>query len=266
VRGFYNYSHGVRFPIATPLQPLVDLEQNVLEALHSIGLGWGLAIVGMTVLVRLAIVPITVRQFKAQRRLASHMGNIKALKDRHGDDRDRLREETMAYYKEHSVNPLGAFLPLLIQIPIFLSLYALMRQDVKSGIFGHASFLFIPDLTSSAHGAVLVTLVLCYVTSQLAGSLIATRTMQKGQRGLMVALPLLFVGVATRFPAGLLVYWITSSVWSLGQQLVLWRVRTAMPPLPEAALTVEPPEVAPPAPKARQHPRSKKRKRRRQKR
>jgi YidC/Oxa1 family membrane protein insertase len=248
--------------VATPLQPLVNLEQSVLEALHSIGLGWGLAIVGMTVLVRLAIVPITVRQFKAQRRLASHMGNLKELKERHGDDRDRLREETMAYYKEHGVNPLGAFLPLLIQIPIFLSLYALMRQDVKSGIFGHASFLFIPDLTVSAHGAVLVTLVLCYVTSQLAGSLIATRTMQKSQRGLMVALPLLFVGIATRFPAGLLVYWITSSVWTLGQQLVLWRVRSTMPALPEAAVAAAPAvEKAPPAPKPRPHPRSKKRRR-----
>jgi YidC/Oxa1 family membrane protein insertase len=255
-------------PIATPLQPLVNLEEGVLEALHSTGLGWGLAIVGMTLLVRLAIVPITVRQFKAQRRLATHMPEIKRLKERHGDDPNRLREETVAYYKEHGVNPLGAFLPLLIQIPIFLSLYALMRQDVKSGLFGHASFLFIPDLTRSAHGAVLLTLVLCYVSSQLASSLIATRTMQKGQRGLMVALPLLFVGVATRFPAGLLVYWITSSLWGLGQQLVLWRARSAMPPLPEAAVTGVPPDPAP-APAvvaAKAHPRSKKRRRSRSRR
>jgi YidC/Oxa1 family membrane protein insertase len=209
-----------------PLQPLVDLEQILLEALHSIGLGWGLAIVGLTVLVRLAIVPITVRQFRAQRRLAAHMPELKRLRERYRDDPERLRGETIAYYREHGVNPLGAFLPLLIQIPVFLSLYALMRQDVSSGEFGHASFLFIPDLTQSAHGAVLVALVLCYLTSQLASSLIATRRLRMRQRGVAVALPLLFVGVATRFPAGLLVYWITSSVWSLGQQLVLrWSSR-----------------------------------------
>jgi YidC/Oxa1 family membrane protein insertase len=209
-----------------PLQPLVDLEQILLEALHSIGLGWGFAIVGLTVLVRLAIVPITVRQFRAQRRLAAHMPELKRLRERHRDDPERLRGETIAYYREHGVNPLGAFLPLLIQIPVFLSLYALMRQDVSSGEFGHASFLFIPDLTQSAHGAVLVALVLCYLTSQLASSLIATRRLRTHQRGLAVALPLLFVGVATRFPAGLLVYWIASSVWSLGQQLVLrWSSR-----------------------------------------
>jgi YidC/Oxa1 family membrane protein insertase len=248
-------------PQATVLQPLVDLEEGILETLHSLGLGWGLAIVGMTLLVRLAIVPVTVRQFRAQRRLATHMPELKRLRERHKDDPDKLRAETLAYYQEHGVNPLGAFLPLLIQIPIFISLYALMRQDVKSGVFGHDGFLFIPDLTQSAHGAVLVSLVLCYVTSQLASSLIATRTLQRGQRGLAVALPLLFVGVATRFPAGLLVYWITSSVWSLGQQLMLWRARSAMPPLPEPVVAAEPPRPAPA--QRRPHPVSKKKKRRR---
>ena len=247
-------------PAATPLQPLVNLEEGVLEALHGIGLGWGLAIVGMTLLVRLAIVPITVRQFRAQRRLATHVPELKRLKEEHGGDPERLRKETIAYYQENGVNPLGAFQPLLIQIPIFLSLYALMRQDVKSGLFGHASFLFIPDLTRSAHGAVLMTLVLCYVSSQVAGSLIATRAMQKTQRRLMVALPILFVGVATRFPAGLLVYWITSSLWTLGQQLVIWRARAATP-VPEPALASVPPEAAAPLPKPKPHPRSKKRKR-----
>ena len=251
----------MRVPTATILQPLVDLEQWVLEALHSIGLGWGLAIVGMTLLVRLAIVPVTVRQFRAQRRLALHMPELKRLRERHGKDPERLKKETLAYYQEHKVNPLGAFLPLLIQIPIFLSLYALMRQDVKSGEFEHASFLFIPDLTQSAHGAVLVALVLCYMSSQVATSLLATRTMQGGQRKLMVALPLLFVGVATRFPAGLLVYWITSSVWSLGQQLVMWRARAARP-LPAPALA---PVPAPP-PERASHPRSKKRRRTRSRR
>jgi YidC/Oxa1 family membrane protein insertase len=251
----------MRVPTATVLQPLVDLEQAVLETLHSIGIGWGLAIVGMTILVRLAIVPVTVRQFRAQRRLSLHMPELKRLRERHGKDPERLKKETIAYYQEHKVNPLGAFLPLLVQIPIFLSLYALMRQDVKSGEFEHASFLFIPDLTQSAHGAVLVTLVLCYMSSQVATSLIATRTMQGGQRKLMVALPLLFVGVAIRFPAGLLVYWITSSVWSLGQQLVMWRARAAMP-LPAPA-----PQPVPASPPERaSHPRSKKRRRSRSRR
>jgi YidC/Oxa1 family membrane protein insertase len=243
------------------LRPLVNVEEWVLERLHSIGLGWGLAIVGLTLIVRAAIVPITVRQFHAQRRLAEHAPELKRLKQRHGDDPVKLREETVAYYREHGVNPLGAFLPLLLQIPIFISLYGLMRKDVGNGLFGHSGFLFIPDITAHPHGAVLAALVLAYACSQLASTLVATRTMQGGQRGLAVALPLLFIGIAARFPAGLLVYWITSSLWSLGQQLLLWRARRGMP---APALATAAPEAVPAAqPRPRPHPVSKKKRKKR---
>jgi len=205
------------------LQPLTSIEEWTLEALHAIGLGWGLAIVGLTLLVRLCALPLVVRQVRAQRDLRAHMPRMKQLQHRHKDDRERLQRELRAYYREHGINPLSAFLPLLVQIPVFISLYYLMRSDVNNGLFGDAGLLFIPHLTERPHGAVLVALVLTYLVSQTATSLIATRSMQGGQRGLMLALPLLFVGVVARFPAGLAVYWITTSVWSLGQQLVLWR-------------------------------------------
>jgi YidC/Oxa1 family membrane protein insertase len=99
-----------------------------------------------------------------------------------------------------------------------------MRHDVKNGLFGDSGFFFIPHLTQKPHGAVLAALVLTYLISQITGSLIATRTMQGGQRGLMLALPLLFVGIVARFPAGLAVYWITTSLWTLGQQVAFWRL------------------------------------------
>ena len=219
--------------LANVLQPLIDVEEWVLEALHSIGLGWGLAIVGLTVLVRLSTVPLVVRQFRAQRELREHLPELKRLQQRHKQDRERLQRELQAYYREHGINPLNAFAPVLVQIPVFISLYYLMRQDVRSGVFDDAGFLLIPHLTERPHGAVLVTLVLAYLGSQVATSLIATRTMQGGQRGLMLALPLLFVGVVARFPAGLAVYWITTSLWSLGQQVTLWRLAPA--PTPQGA-------------------------------
>ena len=74
---------------------------------------------------------------------------------------------------------------------------------------------------------VLVALIATYLASQFAGSLIATRSMQGGQRGLMLVVPLLFVGVVARFPAGLAVYWITTSLWTLGQQVCFWRLAAA---------------------------------------
>ena len=133
------------------------------------------------------------------------MPQMRELQKRHKGDRERLNRELQAYYREHGINPLSAFAPLLVQIPVFISLYYLMRHDVKNGLFGDAGLLFIPHLTEKPHGAVLVALIITYLTSQIAGSLIATRTMQGGQRGLMLALPLLFVGIVARFPAGLAV-------------------------------------------------------------
>jgi YidC/Oxa1 family membrane protein insertase len=214
--------------LANLLQPLISVEEWTLETLHSIGLGWGLAIVGLTVLVRLCTVPLVVRQFHSQRELREHMPELKRLQGKYKHDKRRMQREVQAYYREHGINPLSAFLPLLVQIPVFISLYFLMRSDVKSGLFGDAGFLFIPHLTDKPHGAVLVALITAYLASQITGSLVATRAMQGGQRGLMLALPLLFVGVVGRFPAGLAVYWITTSLWTLGQQLALWRLTPAV--------------------------------------
>jgi YidC/Oxa1 family membrane protein insertase len=94
---------------------------------------------------------------------------------------------------------------------------------------------------------VLAALLLTYLISQVASSAIATRALQGGQRGLALALPLLFVGVVPRFPAGLAVYWVTTSLWSLGQQLVFWRKA----PPPAAAPAPPPPAKPPPSPRKR---------------
>jgi YidC/Oxa1 family membrane protein insertase len=230
---------------ANVLQPLIGVEQWTLKLLHSIGLGWGLAIVGLTVLVRVCTLPLVVRQFRSQRELRRHMPQMRELQKRHKGDRERLNREMQAYYREHGINPLAAFAPLLVQIPVFISLYYLMRHDVKNGLFGDSGLLFIPHLTEKPHGAVLVALILTYLTSQIAGSLIATRTMQGGQRGLMLALPLLFVGIVARFPAGLAVYWITTSLWTLGQQLAFWRLGAGgVPELAGAGALATAPEPA----------------------
>jgi YidC/Oxa1 family membrane protein insertase len=248
---------------ANVLQPLIGVEQWTLKLLHSIGLGWGLAIVGLTLLVRVCTLPLVVRQFRSQRELRRHMPQMRELQKRHKGDRERLNREMQAYYREHGINPLSAFAPLLVQIPVFISLYYLMRHDVKNGLFGDAGLLFIPHLTEKPHGAVLVALILAYLTSQIAGSLIATRTMQGGQRGLMLALPLLFVGIVARFPAGLAVYWITTSLWTLGQQLAFWRLGAgAVPELAGAGALATEPE---PAPAPERHPTPRKRQSRKRK-
>jgi YidC/Oxa1 family membrane protein insertase len=250
--------------LANVLQPLIGVEQWTLKLLHSIGLGWGLAIVGLTVLVRVCTLPLVVRQFRSQRELRRHMPQMRELQKRHKGDRERLNREMQAYYREHGINPLSAFAPLLVQIPVFISLYYLMRHDVKNGLFGDAGLLFIPHLNEKPHGAVRVALILTYLTSQIAGSLIATRTMQGGQRGLMLALPLLFVGIVARFPAGLAVYWITTSLWTLGQQLAFWRLGAGgLPELATAGAPAAPAATPPRQPARKRQSRKRKHGRRR---
>jgi len=272
---------------ANILQPLTSVEEWVLEGLHGLGLGWGLAIVGLTMLIRLCTVPLVVRQFRSQREMKLHMPELKRLQTEHREDKQKLQQEMAAYYKAHGINPLASVGPLLLQIPVFISLYLLLRADASSGLFGDSGFLFISDLTLKPHGAVLVGMLLAYVASQLASSAIATRTLQLSHRGVAMALPLLFAGVIARFPAGLAVYSITTSLWSLGQQIVFWRLSPAVP-AGTAALAAEAEDVleaghgSPPAreplaaesaangpngrPSPPQHSRSKKKKRSRSRR
>jgi len=105
----------------------------------------------------------------------------------------------------------------------------LLRHDATNGLFGDSGFLFIPDLTAKPEGAVLVAMLLIYVCSQIASSAIATRTLQSTHRGLAMGLPLLFATVIMRFPAGLAIYSITTSFWTLGQQITFWRLSPAVP-------------------------------------
>ena len=215
--------------VANIFQPLNDVEEWVLESLHHIGLTWGLAIVGLTLLTRMLTLPLVVRQFRSQREMKLHMPELKRMQKQYKGDKQKLQQEMTAYYREHGINPLASVGPLLLQIPIFISLYMLLRQDATNGMFGDSGFLFIPDLTAKPEGAVLVAMLLIYVCSQLASSAIATRTMQSSHRGIAMGLPLLFATVIMRFPAGLAIYSITTSLWSLGQQVTFWRLSPAVP-------------------------------------
>ena len=188
--------------VANILQPLNDVEEWVLESLHGIGLTWGLAIVGLTLMTRMLTLPLVVRQFRSQREMKLHMPELKRMKERYKGDKQNLQQEMSAYYREHGINPLASVGPLLLQVPIFISLYMLLRQDATNGLFGDTGFLFIPDLTAKPEGAVLIAMLLVYVCSQLASSAIATRTMQSSHRGLAMGLPILFADGDRPLPGG----------------------------------------------------------------
>ena len=242
---------------ANIFQPLIDIFEAVLKFFHnSVGISWGFSIVLLTVVMRAILVPLTVKQFHSMQKMQRMQPQLKALQARYKDDKQRQQQEMMKFYKENEINPLGSCLPLVAQLPVFISLFYMLRQDLRKNICpatqamyqavhgaahttpcgpnNGAGFLFIPDLTDKATGAVLVVLLVLYVGSQLASSLMmSSPMMDKKQRQLMMLLPLFFVVVVINFPAGLLVYWITTNLWTMGQQYTVRRM--IGPPTPPVA-------------------------------
>src|ERR671933_2041525 len=122
---------------ANPIQPLIDAAKAVLDFFHdSVGLGWGTSIIALTVVVRAALIPLTLRQFKSMQSLQRLAPEIKALQAKYKDDKQRLNQEMMKFYQENKVNPFGSCLPLLLQMPVFLSLFYMLRKDLKIDICG----------------------------------------------------------------------------------------------------------------------------------
>ena len=124
------------------LSPLIDACQWILEFWHDlVGGSWGWSIILLTFTVRLFILPLTFRGVKSMQRLQSFQPEIKAIQERYKDDRQRMNQEVMAFYQREKVNPLGSCLPLVLQIPFFISLFYLLRSpEFKADIAGNASF------------------------------------------------------------------------------------------------------------------------------
>jgi YidC/Oxa1 family membrane protein insertase len=250
--------------IEDAFSPLITVFEAVMVFIHDniTGGSWGLAIIGLTVLIRAILVPLTFRQLKSMQEMQRLAPQITVLKEKYKGDKQRQQQELMKFYQENKINPLASCLPLLMQLPVFISLFYMLRTDLKKHICGaqleshylahhkagetlaqfiehvscnavqagSAKFLFLPDITNKATGAALIVLIVLYVGSQLASTLIATATADPNQRRLMLLLPVVFVVILYRYPAGLLVYWITTNLWTIGQQYVIKRV---MPPPPK---------------------------------
>src|SRR4051812_29310682 len=235
-------------PVANVLQPLIDFCESIMVFFHDhVGLSWGLAIVFLTFVIRLLILPLTFRQVRSMQGLQRLQPEIKKLQAKYKDDKARLNQEMMAFYREHKVNPLSSCLPVLLQLPFFLALFYMLRHDLRIHVCGESShpcgdipaahFLFIPDITDKATGAALIVLLVLYVGSQLVSGLITTFTADRSQRIMMLALPFVFVTFIINFPAGLIIYWITTNFWTIGQQLAIKKFLPPPEPISVSAST-----------------------------
>ena len=213
------------FQIANPLQPIIDASEAILKFWEGLTGSWGVAIILLTFTIRLAILPLTFKGVKSMQKLQVLQPEMKKIQERFKDDRQRMNQEMMKFYQENKVNPLSSCLPLALQLPFFLSLFYLFRSDEfqEQDLGGSEPFLFIPDLAQplTEHPAILVLMVGLYVGTQLVASLITMVGGDKTQQRLMLALPFVFTIFIIQFEAGLIVYWITTNVWTIGQQLVV---------------------------------------------
>lgn len=222
--------------IANVLQPLIDACQWVLEFWHDL-IGnfdgsWGVSIILLTFTVRLFILPLTFKGVQSMQRLQQLQPEIKRIQERYKGDKQRMNQEVMAFYQREKVNPLSSCLPLVLQIPFFIALFSLLRSDsFQQDIAGNPGFLFINDLAEKVTDPVqLGVLIVLYVGTQLAASMVTAFSADPMQRRIMLALPFVFAIFIVNFPAGLIVYWITTNVWTIGQQLLVKKLFPKPPP------------------------------------
>jgi YidC/Oxa1 family membrane protein insertase len=266
--------------ISNVLDPLERVMRSILDFFHSsIGLPWAWSIVALTILVRIVLVPLTVRQIHSMQSLQAHAPQMKEIQKKYKGDRQKLNEELMKFYKENNINPAASCLPMVAQLPVFFALYLTLKHYSHEI---HGSWLHIvPDISdkASAHWSGWV-LLFVYAGSQIASTYFMGTTMDKTQRTIMMILPLAFLTVVSRFPMGLTLYWMTTNLWTVGQGLVTRRLvpRTPAPASGGGRSSRTPPksggggggggsangkgEPAPkPAPKRSQQPRTQRRKR-----
>jgi len=220
-----------------PLTPLEHVARHVLNWLHfSVGLSWAWSIVALTVMVRMLLVPLTVKQIHSMQNLQRYAPQMKEIQKKYKQDKQKQNEELMKFYKENQINPAASCLPMLVQLPVFLGLYYALKHFSRESAAlhpGNLSFLhFIPSIAdhTTSHWGGFVLLVV-YVTSQMASTLFMATTVDKMQRYLFMAMPLVFVFVIAHFPAGLVLYWVTTNLWTVGQGLITRRLvpKTAAP-------------------------------------
>jgi YidC/Oxa1 family membrane protein insertase len=261
--------------LANFFQPLVDIFSPVLVSLHNvIGGSWGWSIIALTVVIRALLLPLAFKQFHSMQKLQRVAPELKAIQAKYKDDKQRQQQEVIKFYRENDIKPFASFLPLVLQLPVFIGLFYTLRTSLRKDIcpsvqhafqlhyavahhvsaqvaagqttyctnpayahfyHGGAGWLFIPDLTNTASGIVLVVLILLYVGTQIASTLMmSTPTMDKTQRRLTLLLPLFFVLFIITFPAGLILYWITTNVWTMGQQYLIRKRAGPLTPLTTA--------------------------------
>ena len=203
---------------SNPFHYVIDFFRGILRTFHGFTGNWGISVILLTVCVRIVLFPLTWKQFRSAQHMQLLQPKIKELQAKFKGDKQRLQQETMKLYQEHRVNPFASCLPLVLQLPVFFCLYYAIRGTPE---LRNAHFLW---LTLGKPDPYFILLLL-YVVSQLISTELSLQyTTDSRQKWMMRAMPLFFVVVLLRFPSGLFVYWVTTNIWTIGQQLIIKKV------------------------------------------
>ncbi|HET6626108.1 MAG TPA: membrane protein insertase YidC [Nocardioidaceae bacterium] len=242
------------------MTPLYWITSVILSGFHQVfgsmfgpesGWAWALSIVGLTLVIRAALIPLFVKQIKSSRNMQLLQPKVKELQKKYGHDRERLAQETMALYKETGTNPFASCLPILLQMPIFLALFRLLdnaAHERAKGVltleqarqFGEAKLLgaHIADTFMKAEGNLNVRILAAVLVIAMTATTFMTQRqlMSKNmpadamsgpyaqqQKMLLYVLPLVFAVGGVAFPIGVLMYWTTSNLWTMCQQFYVIR-------------------------------------------
>jgi len=238
--------------VAGVLSPIEDLLTEVLIWLHETGgLTWAWSIVALTVMVRILLVPLAIRQIHSMQSLQIHAPEMKAIQQRYKTDRQKQSEELMKFYKENKINPYASCLPIVLQIPIFIALFFVLR-DFDDEVYPRfqettLEWLNLVDITEPTKDGWGPLLLVVYVISQLTSTWLMSTSMQSAaQRWLIMLLPIFFIPFILGFPSGLMIYWLTTNLWSTGQGLITRRQMPRPVPPPKRSSRT-PPKEAPAA-------------------
>ncbi|PYC87532.1 membrane protein insertase YidC [Streptomyces tateyamensis] len=240
------------------LNPLYTAVSWIIVQFHSLyshifnpnsGWAWGLAIVSMVVVIRICLIPLFVKQINSTRAMQAIQPKMKAIQERYKNDKQRQSEEMMKLYKEAGTNPFSSCLPILVQMPFFTALYGVLSSVANHKPIGvikgslldsaHQAHIFGAPLSAKFWGShdlnVQIVTAVMIVMMSLSQFITQRQLMTKNvdmsvqtpfmqqQKMLMYVFPVMFAIMGVNFPVGVLVYWLTTNVWSMGQQLVVIR-------------------------------------------
>ena len=212
------------------------------------GVSWSIAIIGLVVIIRIILIPLSVKQIKSQRALTALQPHMKEIQKKYKDDRQKQSEEMMKLYKEHKTNPLASCFPILAQAPIFFALFTVLNGIGKTPIdtkgvlteadgvsAAQAEFFGAPisqTFLGSDSGTVKLVTIFLIAFMSLTTFTTQRQLMTKGmpkmdssnnmmlqqQKIMLYAFPIIFAITGVNFPVGVLIYWSTTNLWTWGQQ------------------------------------------------